>query len=90
MNLKELQNETQWIRDIDEDFEFSMTSNALWAVFGVDNPRDPVFNKAGISGCLDVYNEHHRFQDDLWIPYDDATEEQISAAKCMRYIVMTN
>ena len=90
MNFSELKNETQWISDIDEDFEFSMTSNALWAVFGVDNPRDPMFAKAGISGCLDIFNEQHKFKDDLWIPYDEATEQQISDAKCMRYIVLTN
>lgn len=90
MNFSELKKETQWISDIDEDFEFDISGPALWARFSVDNPQDPMFNKAGISGCLDIFNEQHNFQDDMWIPYDEATEEQISAAKCMRYIVLTN
>ena len=90
MFFSELKKETQWISDIDEFFEFDMSGNALCAIFSVDNPTDPMFINSGRSVCLDIFNEQHQFQDDLWIPYDEATEEQISATKCMRYIVLTN
>ena len=90
MNIQELQSATEWIRQIDQDFDLDVSGTVLWARFSVSDPSNLKFPDPAIIDCIDIFNADRDYDGESWTPYNEAEPERIAATTCMRYIVMSH
>ena len=86
MDISDLKFETEWIRRIDEFFVLDVSGRALWAVFEGSIDKIP----PEVTDALDVSCDDSVPFLQYWTAYNDATDEELKAAKYFRYIIMAN
>ena len=85
LNLKDLAKQTDWVAEIDSDFQLDLTGRTLWAVFSAESPEGI---PADALDCVDLLDTEDLLP--CWIMWHDATDEQIERARVFRYIVLSN
>ena len=83
MDISQLKFETEWIRRIDEFFVLDVSGRTLWAIFEGSIDKIP----SEVTDALDVSCENSV---PYWTAHNDATDEELKAAKYFRYIIMAN